>query len=235
MIPSNDVMSSAFGQCAKYARMEHARATRGRDHRASDRRRRSPAPASSPRSRPGVNALQDLRPAAERARRPDVHGRPPPRQAVRASSSRTSLALRHPPDVRRAPAAVRHARVAARPGLPAARPARRRPRAAPARVRHQAGGVGQAAARPRTSSRGDDRRARPRGVARSATVRGAARRAAPALRAAARPARDRRHRALVGRRDPAHRDDLAVQARLGSRPRRGGAPARGDRSSGSAA
>ena len=52
----------------------------------------------------------------------------------------------------------------------------------------------------------------------------AARRAAAAVRAAARPARDRRDRALVGRRDPPHRPAVAVQARL--RPRGGrGAPA----------
>ena len=78
-------------------------------------------------------------------------------------------------------------------------------------------GLGEAAARRRGRRRGDDRRARPRGLARPAAVRRAARRAAPAVRAAARPARDRRDRPLVGRRDPARGDDLAVQARLGPR------------------
>ena len=59
--------------------------------------------------------------------------------------------------------------------------------------------------------------ARARGLARSAAAAAAAGCATPAVRAAARPARDRWDRALVGRRDPARREALAVQARL--RPR----------------
>ena len=68
------------------------------------------------------------------------------------------------------------------------------------------------------------RDARARGVARpAAAARAARRRRAPRpLHArAARPARDRRHRALVGRRDPVDGDAVAVQARRRPRRRRG--------------
>ena len=75
------------------------------------------------------------------------------------------------------PPALRQARGPARPHLAPARPPRGRARAAPARVRHQAGGVGEGA----PDGRGRDRRGaggpRARGVARPAAVRGAAARA----------------------------------------------------------
>src|ERR671917_430883 len=53
--------------------------------------------------------------------------------------------------------------------------------------------------------------------------------AAAAAHDAARPARHRRHRPLVGRRDPLDRAAVAVQARRRSLRRRGARPARGDR------
>ena len=56
-----------------------------------------------------------------------------------------------PPDVGRAAPGLRQAGLAARPRLAGAGPARRRPRAAPARVRHQAARLGEAAARRRRS------------------------------------------------------------------------------------
>ena len=140
---------------------------------------------------------------------------------------------------RRAAAALRQARVAARPHLAAARAPRRRPRAAPARVRHQAGGVGQGAARPRRS----------RPTTRVATLGPeawpdppplrellAAQGARPLHARAARPARDRRDRALVGRRDPVDGEAVAVQARRRPRPTtRPSALRDGDASSASAA
>ena len=52
------------------------------------------------------------------------------------------------------------------------------------------------------------------------SIQRAARRAAPAAHAAARPAHDRRHRPLVGGRDPVGGPALAVQARRRPRPRR---------------
>ena len=59
------------------------------------------------------------------------------------------------PDVGRAPAGVRQARLAQGPPLAGADPARRRARAAPARVRHQAARLGEAAAR-RAGSQADE-------------------------------------------------------------------------------
>ena len=88
----------------------------------------------------------------------------------------------------------------------------------------------EAAAGRRGRRGGAHRHARPGGLAAAARrPQGAAEGAAPAAHAAARPARHRRHRALVGRRDPLDRAPVAVQAR--QRPhRRGGArAARGDR------
>ena len=96
--------------------------------------------------------------------------------------------------------------------------------------------VGQAATGPRAWPQEEMLdHAGTRGLARSAAAAGAARRAAAAARHAARPARDRRDRPLVGRRDPARGEALAVQARLRALRRGGRAPARGDRSTASAA
>ena len=101
----------------------------------------------------------------------------------------------------------------------------RGPGAAPARVRDQAGGLGEAPASRRARVRGGHRDARARGVARPAgglrRAPAAGRGAAPARRAA-RSARHRRHRPLVGGRDPVDGDALAVQARRRPRRRRGG-------------
>ena len=74
--------------------------------------------------------------------------------------------------------------------------------------------MGEAARAGGAGGGGRARRPRPRGVARPADrPRRAARLAAPAALAAARPAGDRRHRAHLGRRDPARGAALAVQAR----------------------
>ena len=132
--------------------------------------------------RAGHQRAEDVRPAAAGARRAarsracggigkhlaiDVERRP---RAARA------------PHERRAPAALRQARRAARPHVAAARPDRRRARAAPARVRHQAGGVGEAArgrrawAPRRSSPRSAPRRGPTRPRTCAALLEGAARR-----------------------------------------------------------
>ena len=63
-----------------------------------------------------------------------------------ATPGRRAADAAHPPDERGAAAAVRQARLDARPHVARAAAHERGPRAAPARVRHQAGGVGQAPA-----------------------------------------------------------------------------------------
>ncbi len=107
----------------------------------------------------------------------------------------------------------RQACLAARPGLARPDPARRRARAAPARVRDQAARVGEAAARRRGRERRDGRDARARGVAGPAArrARGGGGPAPPPPSAAARPAGDRRNRPPVGRRDPLGSAALALQ------------------------
>ena len=89
----------------------------------------------------------------------------------RSSSSRRRAA-RPPraPDVGRAPPALRQARVASRQGLAGPDPARRRPRAAPARVRDEAAGLGEAPARGRRRRGRDGRDAGPRGMAGAAAA-----------------------------------------------------------------
>ena len=71
------------------------------------------------------------------------------------TSSRRRARAADPPDVRGAPAALRQARRPARPHLARAGADRRRARAAPARVRLQAGRVGEAAASHRELERDD--------------------------------------------------------------------------------
>ena len=104
-----------------------------------------------------------------------------------------------------------------------------RARAAPARVRHQAGGVGEGAAR-RTTVDADDAIATLGPEAwpdPPADLRARARRRRARC---TRVLRDQRviagHRALVGRRDPVDREAVAVQARRRPRRGRGGDAAR---------
>ena len=114
---------------------------------------------------PGMVALKSHRPAARRPRgrrdlrcaanREDARGRLRPRGGALGAGMRrlrgTAVHAR-PSDVGRPPAAVRQARLASRPHLASAGPARRRTRAAPARVRHQAARLGEAASRGRAST-----------------------------------------------------------------------------------
>ena len=116
----------------------------------------------------GAQRAQDVRPAAERARRRDVPRRPPARQAP-AARGRDRLArpadAAHAPDVGGPDDALREARVDEGPDLARADPVARRPRAARARVRHQAGGVDQAADAGRAGGRAVAEDARAGGVA----------------------------------------------------------------------
>ena len=156
------------------------------------------------------------------------------RRADRAAADRQDAGGRvrrpgaaDPPDVGRAAARLREAGLAERPRLAGAGPARGRARAAPARVRHQAARLGEAAARPARSPRTRWSRrlgpeawpaAAPRGLRRGD------RPAAPPAPAAPPPARHRRHRPLLGRRDPLGGAPLALQEGLGAgRPRRSSA------------
>ncbi len=110
--------------------------------------------------------------------------------------------------------------------LAGARPDRRRPRAAPARVRDPPVGLGEAAAARRGRRRGDGRDPRPRRLA-GAAARGARRAdrpAPPPPPPAPQADDDRRHRPLLGRRDPLGGEALAVQEGLGA-ARRGDQPA----------
>ena len=168
---------------------------------------------------PGINALKTFDPPLEALAGRTITGvrRIGKHLAVDVSGD---LVAADPPHERRAPAALRQARRPARPHVAAAHPDRRRARAAAARVRHQAGGVGEAPGRRRGRRGGGHREARAGGVAGPARRPApAAEGPAPAAHAAARPARDRGDRPLVGRRDPLDREAVAVQAR--QRPRRG--------------
>ena len=100
----------------------------------------------------------------------------------------------------------------------------RRARAAPARVRLQAGRLGQAAARRRARGRRGAGQARSGGLARPGPARaeGAARRAAPAASAAARPARDRRASGARGSTRSCGRPELSPFKRGSDLRRRGG-------------
>ncbi|CAA9529817.1 MAG: Formamidopyrimidine-DNA glycosylase, partial [uncultured Solirubrobacteraceae bacterium] len=206
-----------------------ARAARGRDHRAPAVRgaRRGGGPL-----RPGARhqRAQDVRPPAARARGPGRGADPADRQAHGRRPGRRPARAPAPHERGPAPALPQEG-VAARQDLPAAPALRRRPRAAPARVRHAPGRLGEGPARrgPPGRRRGGHPRARgvarpPRGPARPARRPGRP----AAARRPARPARHRRHRPLLGGRDPVDRPPVAVQARR--RPRRGdgGGAARGD-------
>ena len=175
---------------------------------------------------PGINALKTFDPPLSALDGADDRGRAPARQAADARRRRPDPA--DAPDERRPPPAVPQARHHARPHGARGPAAVRGPRAAAARVRHQAARVGEAP-HPRRGRR--RRGAQPPGaggVARSARPRRAAARAAAAAHAAARPVRRDRDRAHLGRRDPARRDALALQARRRSLGGGGRAAARGD-------
>ena len=127
-------------------------------------RSRSPPVCSTAHSRareiesalaPGINALKTFDPPLSALAGQKIDGRRPAGQAADREDRRAGRAAgaADPPDVRRAPAAVRQARRPARPHLAAARADRRRARAAPARVRLQAGRLGEAAARRASSTR----------------------------------------------------------------------------------
>src|SRR5436190_16050817 len=89
--------------------------------------------------------------------------------------------------------------------------------------------MGQAAARRRAGAGPGAGGPGAGGVARPAAAGRPRRRAAAAARAAARPARDRRHRTLVGGRDPVGGEAIALQARRRPRTRRAQAPIGCDR------
>ncbi len=121
-----------------------------------------------------------------------------------------------PPDVGGPAARLRQAGLAQGPRLAGADPARGRARAAPARVRHQAARLGEAAGE-RGGRRGRDGRDAGAGSlapAAARAVRRADRPAAPPAPAAAPPAGHRRHRPLLGRRDPLGGAPLALQEGL---------------------
>ena len=161
---------------SRFVTSSHARVARGRDHRAAHRRG---GPRRGRRIDDGARhqRAEDVRSAAARARRAGAGGRAPDRQEPRHRRRRRPARARAPHE-RGAPAALRQARVAARPHVAAAHPPGRRARAAPARVRDQAGGVGEAAALRGPHGRRGGREARARGVARPAggPARGAERR-----------------------------------------------------------
>ena len=93
-----------------------------------------------------------------------------------------------------------------------------RARVAPARVRHQAVGLGQAVAPRRRRRRGDGRDPRPGRLAcaPARALRRADRPAPPPPPPAAKAADDRRHRPLLGGRDPLGGEALALQEGLGA-------------------
>ena len=155
---------------------------------------------------------EDVRPAAHDARGPPPRGRAAARQAAPVPDRRRRARAAHPPHVRRA-------------GCATSRPARR------GRRRPRSGSTSRAAAsssspRPATKKRAgvwlytpEAAEAELAHLGPDALGLGAerlgeilARRLAPAARAAARPARDRRHRPRLGERDPAPRAALAVRA-----------------------
>ena len=183
-----------------------ARAPRGRDHRAPPRRGAARR-ADRVGARAGHQRAEDVRPAAARARRPR---RSPACAAAASTSSSTSRATSRCWCTSCPPGACSSSTSA-----PRCATARRaccvrlagRARAAPARVRHEAGGVGQGAARRRPSR---PTRRSPRSAPRPGPTRRRCASCSPPGRAplharAARPARDRRDRPLVGRRDPVDR------------------------------
>ena len=202
----------------------HARAARGRDHRAPARRgaarrddRVGARPRASTRSRRSTRRCTRSTGAADRGRAPD-------RQAPRHRRRRGDLVVLVHLMSRRAAAALRQARrrcATARRGCCCASTTGAScacASSAPSRRR------GSRSCAPEALEADDARRhARPGGVARPAAdlARAARRRRAAAALAAARPARDRRHRALVGRRDPVDGAAVAVQARRRPRRRRG--------------
>ena len=213
--------------------MRHAGAARGRDHRPPDRRRHAGAQVESALD-PGDQRAEDVRPAAERDRGP---------QRSRAIRRRGKLFV---VDVEGDLSLLIHLMSAGRLQLFDTR-ASLRDRTSRLLLRLADGrelrlrefGTKQAAwvkllTPEGAGGRGAHRHARPRGLARPAGVRRAARRAAAPARAAARPARDRRHRPLLGRRDPPRGEAVAVQARRRA-VRRGGRSGCARRSSTSSA
>ena len=180
---------------------------------------------------PGINALKTFDPPLHAIDGATDRGRAAHRQAPRRRRRRRPARARAP-DVRGAPAAVRQARVAARPHVAAAGPDRRRRGASCACASSGPSRRAWVKVLPpegsRTTTR--SRRSAPRrGPTRRRCASCSPVRRAAAARRAARPARDRGHRALVGRRDPLDRAAVAVQARPRPRRRRGRRAARGDR------
>ena len=194
-----------------------AGAARGRDHRPpagrGDRGERDRVYARAP----GINALKTFDPPIEELVGERVAGRAPPRQAPdRRNRGRPGAA--DPPDVRRAAAAYDKPAGPARPHLAAARWGWRAGASCACASSAPSRRPGSSCWRP-TSSRTRRRwpSLGPEAWPDPPAAGGAARRAAAAARAAARPARDRRDRALVGRRDPVALGAIPLQARLGSR------------------
>ena len=95
-------------------RVGHARAARGRDHRAPPERRAAPARRSSRRWRPGINALKTFDPPLHALDGRQIEGvRRIGKHLVVDVERRPGVSA--PPDERGSLAAVRQARVAARP------------------------------------------------------------------------------------------------------------------------
>ena len=178
--------------------------------------RRCAVPTIESALAPGINALKTFDPPLDALDGRGGHRRAPPRQAPRRRRRRRPVAARAP-DVRRAPAAVRQARrrrATAPRGCSCASTDGRELRLREFGTR-QAAWVKLLRDRRGRGGRRRSRRLGPGGVAGPAAACARCSRPgrAPAARGAARPARDRRHRPLVGRRDPVDRDALAVQAR----------------------
>ena len=133
-----------------------------------------------------------------------------------------------PPDVGGPAAGLRQTGLAERPRLAGAGPARGRARAAPARVRHQAAGLGEAAAGRRRRRGRDGRDARARSLAPPPLEEFAAAIASPAT--CTRCCATRKTSpgsAAPGSTRSSGRRALALQERLGTGRRGGRAPARG--------
>ena len=154
----------------------YARAARSRDHRTE-------IECGAGRSRDRIGAdtgdgRGQERDAADHGdRRLWLRRRAADRQDVRRGPQRRALAA-DPPDVGGASAGLRQASLAQGPSFADPDPARRWPRAAPARVRHEAARLGQADGDIRGRSRRDGRDARPRGLA-GAALGGAGARRSP--------------------------------------------------------
>ena len=176
---------------------------------------------------PGMNVMKTFDPPLEALAGRELTGGAADRQDAGGRVRRPGAA--DPPDVGRAAALASTSGPRQRPRLAGAGPARGRPRAAPARVRDEAAGLGEAAAERRRRRGRGGRPARPGSLAGAAArrVRRGDRPAPPPAPAAPPPGRHRRHRPLLGRRDPLGGAPLALQEGLRPRRRGGRAAARG--------